>query len=104
MKLAVSTLFALLVAAGPITAATEKLKQLLTVPIYTNRTEGSVTIWSGDPIDLSTLDTKSWTFPEGVFHHVTDLYVDTVGSVDPFEFEVQWPEDRPSRDSRQVSL
>jgi hypothetical protein len=89
MKLAVSTLFALLVVAVPATAVPIKLKQLLTVPIYTDWTEGKVTIFGGDPVDLSTLNQGTKTFKEGDFKHVTALYVDTVGSENPFEFDIR---------------
>jgi len=103
MRLAVSTLFSLLVAAIPATAATEKLKQLLTVPIYTKWTEGTVTILGGEPVDLSTLNQGTRTFREGDFKHVTALYVDTLGSENPFEFDIRKKGAQPSGEYQHVS-
>ena len=96
MKLAVSTLFALLVAAVPAVAAPIRLKQLLTVPIYTQWTEGTVTIFGGDPIDLSTLNQGTRAFPAGDFQHVTALYVDTLGPKNPFVFDIRKNGAQPS--------
>jgi len=103
MKLAVSTLFALSVAVVPATAAPIRLKQLLTVPIYTQWTEGTVTIFGGDPIDLSTLNQGTRTFPAGDFQHVTALYVDTLGSKNPFEFDIRKKGAQPSDKYQHVS-
>jgi len=104
MKLAVSTLFALLVAAVPVIAAPIRLKQLLTVPIYTQWTEGTVTIFGGDLIDLSTLNQGTVTFPTGDFQHVTALYVDTLGSKNPFVFDIRKNGAQPSEDYKHVSV
>jgi len=97
------TLFALLGAVLS-TAAPTKLSQLLTVPIYTDWTEGTVSVLGNgaNPVDLAKLNGGTKTFPnEGDYQHVTAFSFDRTDS--PVEFDIRGRDSLPLGEYQHVS-
>jgi hypothetical protein len=79
MKFTSTALSALLLAMSA-TAIPTKLKELLVLPILTNKTAGTVTVWGGEPIDIATVNDKVTIKVADVdqeFTHVTDLFIES---------------------------